>query len=633
MVLKMGMTFIEKVFSLHSDHPVVQGETIWTGIDIRSARDFGGANVVRLLEKYAKKPLIHDPEKTYFTFDCNIPPTTSGYADNQHLCRKFARKHRIRLYDIDNGIGSHILLEKGHVYPGAIIVGTDSHLNIMGAVGAFGQGMGDTDIAFIFNRGQTWFDVAFSYKINVSGKLTENASAKDLTLSIVGKLKSTGLLGVCAEFYGDIIDELSLAGRITLASMGTEMGAIAIILPKKREIIEYLKKRTGFSALSYIEPDSDAEYKKEIDIDLGDISPVVSKPYSPHNVIEVSDIEGLEIDSGFVGSCTNGRFEDMYVLANILKGKRIKDGFLLKVVPATSEVYNRMLETGILKILRDAGAMVGIPGCGGCASGQIGIIGEDEIQLSTSNRNFKGKQGKGETYLTSPAVVAASALTGKITLPPAVKIPTWAMDEYYQPASHRSPKRDKPVYTKPVSATGRTIKQKNLDTIISGRIWVLEKDGQPMDNIDTDMIFHNRYLHITDVKEMGKYALDNLDGYEDFSRKVKPGDIIVAGENFGCGSSRAQAVDCFKSLGIALIIARSFGAIYRRNAINSGLGIMVCDTHKPGHFINGDEISVNIATGKIINKTRNIEFKGQPFLEIQLSIYSAGGLWGFAENL
>ena len=629
----MGQTVIEKILSLHSNEDVQAGDVTWIGIDVRSARDFGGANVVKILEKYGGG-VIDDISRTYFTFDCNVPPTNEGYADNQHFCRRFARWTGVHLYDIDNGIGSHILLEKGHVIPGSITVGTDSHLNIMGAVGAFGQGMGDTDIAFVFRAGQTWFEVPETVVLNIDGYLAKNAHAKDLVLSVIGKIGTKGLLRLCAEVRGEVIDNLSLAGRITFASMATEMGAIATIIEPNDEVLHYIKNRTGLDSVSPVRPDEDADYMKEITLDLGEITPKIAKPYSPGNVADVSDVEGLEIDSGFIGSCTNGRFEDMYVVAKILKGKRIKKGFLLKIVPATTEVYNRMVDEGIMKILRDAGAIVGAPGCGGCAAGQIGIIGEGEIQLSTSNRNFKGKQGKGETYLTSPAVVAASALTGKITIPPEVDLSGLVQDSGYIPPGHKglytsgNSTFSKPKRSFRISGTGRG------SNIIEGRVWtIVDREGRFIDNIDTDMIFHNRYLHITDIDEMGQYAFDNLDGYRDFSTRVKTGDIILVGENFGSGSSRAQAVDCFKSLGISLILGRSFGAIYRRNAINSGLAVMESRELTSDFAASGQRIMVDTRSGLVKNLDTGGEIRARPFFSVQREIYAAGGLYNIMKVL
>jgi len=413
----MGKTMIEKIFQTHTKDNVKAGETIWLNIDIKTARDFGGANVVKHLDECCKINPIADKERTYFTFDTNAPARDIGYATNQMIIRSFAKRENLKVYDVDSGIGSHIGIELGQVYPGVTVVGTDSHLNIMGAVSAFGQGMGDLDIAYIFKSGRTWFDVPYSMKINLKGSYKYPVTAKDVTLYILKKLTSKGALGLSVEIYGDAIDNMELYERITLASMATEMGAIIILLPANNEILRYTAERSGKNDIVKIEADKDAEYVKEIDIDISSITPQIAKPPKPDNVCSVDDIAGTSINSVFVGSCTNGRIEDIEQVVNIVQGKRIKEDVMFKIVPATREVYSQMIAKNYLKILFDSGIIVTNPGCGGCASGQIGMTGPGEVQLSTSNRNFAGKQGKGDTYLVSPVVAAYSALNGKIEYP------------------------------------------------------------------------------------------------------------------------------------------------------------------------------------------------------------------------
>ena len=227
----MPHTIIQKIFAAHGAESVEPGDTVWLGLDYRTARDFGGASVVKHLREHYPGSPVADTARTLFTFDCNAPANTAGYADNQHACRLFARAHGVKVYDVDAGIGSHVLLESGLIKPGTTAVGTDSHYNILGAAGAFGQGMGDIDIAYAFAQGRTWFDVPGSVKLTLEGTPAANAGAKDVTLHVVGQLGAAGLLGRVAEVYGEWIDGTDIAGRITLASMGTEMGAISVIVP------------------------------------------------------------------------------------------------------------------------------------------------------------------------------------------------------------------------------------------------------------------------------------------------------------------------------------------------------------------------------------------------------------------
>ncbi|MBL7074903.1 3-isopropylmalate dehydratase large subunit, partial [candidate division KSB1 bacterium] len=389
---------------------------VWMALDYRSARDFGGPNVVQNLLREYEKDRVVDPELTFFTFDTNAPANTIAYADNQMVCRNFALQEGIRVFDVDAGIGTHVALEQGLVVPGDTAVGTDSHFNIMGAIGAFGQGMGDQDVAFAFRTGKTWFEVPGTIKISVKGRLPENCTSRDLTLKIVGLLGSKGALGKAVEIYGEAIDDLSLAGRITLASMATETGAISYFLVPNQEVVNFCQNRSGRNDFPIIEADPDAVYEKEIEIDVMDLKPQIACPPRPDNVVDGDRVSGKKVDSVFLGSCTNGRFEDMKAAADILQGQKVAPGVMMRIVPATKEVYGQMLKEGLLQIFYEAGAIVSNPGCGGCAAGQIGMTGKGEVQVSTSNRNFPGKQGAGETYLASPVTAVWSAVRGTIAV-------------------------------------------------------------------------------------------------------------------------------------------------------------------------------------------------------------------------
>jgi len=348
---------------------------------------------------------VDDARRTFFTFDCNAPANTAGYADNQHICRRFAREHSLRVFDVDAGIGSHVLIEQGLIKPGTTAVGTDSHYNILGALGAFGQGMGDLDIAYAFAHGRTWFEVPPTVKIMLTGLPAANAGAKDVTLYLVGQLGAAGLLGMVGEVYGEWVDQADEAGRITLASMGTEMGAISLIIP-------------GDNPDFHASPG--AEYVKELAIDIDGLRPQVALPGHPddvHPVHEVVAKGSVPIDCAFIGSCTNGRIEDLRAAALQLDGVRLPEQVMLRVVPATKLVWLEALHEGLLDQFMEAGGLVANAGCGGCASGQIGMTGTGEVQVSTSNRNFRGKQGLGETYLASPATAAASAAAGELAEP------------------------------------------------------------------------------------------------------------------------------------------------------------------------------------------------------------------------
>lgn len=598
------MTIIEKIISAHSGgQPVKPGDIVDVFIDTRAARDFGGANVVKNILDNGLN--VADPSKTIFTFDCNPGGSDQKYAQNQHYCRQYAREKGIRIYDVDSGVGTHLAIDNGLAWPGSTFVSTDSHANIMGAIASFGQGMGDQDIAAAWAKGAVWFKVPASVRINLNGPRPANVSAKDIVLNLLGIFGANKLLGYSVEIYGAETEKFSLDERITIASMGTEMGAILIVFPTTAGLLAELKKITG-NDYPMITASADAVYEQTFDIDLSTFVPMVAKPGHPEDDTAVDNVRNQKIDSGFIGSCTNGRIDDLRAAASVLKGKKVAPGVVLKIVPATDAIWNQALDEGLIKVFKDAGAMVSNAGCAGCAAGQVGQNGPGEVTISTGNRNFEGKQGKGFVYLASPAVVAASAVAGFITTPD--QLPAKPA-EFGNAAVLKSAVKEKVKTDKAV--------------VVEGRVWLIAKD-----NIDTDMIFHNRYLTITDIKEMGQYSFDNLKGYEDFAKKAKPGDIVMTGKNFGAGSSRQQAVDCFLSLGISCILAESYGAIYERNAINAAMPIL---TYKPELIAeldlkDGNNIRVDFASGGITNLTNGKAGKLDRFYDAQMAIYKNGGL-------
>jgi 3-isopropylmalate/(R)-2-methylmalate dehydratase large subunit len=603
----MAMTLVEKILSAHSNKKLVKpGDLVDIDIDCRVARDFGGANVIRNLKDHNLK--IQDPSKTLFTFDCNPTGSDQKYAVNQHICRLFARENGIRVYDIDSGIGTHILIEEGFVYPGSTAVSTDSHANILGAVSAFGQGMGDMDIAASWHNGKVWFKVPPSVKIILEGDIFPNITSKDIILNLLRIFGANTLLGYSIEIIGNSVDSMSLDDRITIASMATEMGAIIILFPPTDEIVRFCSARTKVP-FKPLFADADASYDRIFNIDVTEFRSLISLPGEPHNTAFIDDLNCIKIDSAFIGSCTNGRLKDLQSAANILKNRKVAPGVVLKIVPATNTIWNECLENGIIDIFKKAGALVSNAGCAGCAAGQVGQNGLGEVTISTGNRNFPGKQGKGMVYLSSPEIVAASAVAGFITTPE--RIPEKPLEFLTTSKSESGHFKNK---TEPIKPEKKSV--------IEGNIWII-----PRDNIDTDMIFHNRYLSITDLKDMGQYTFDNLKGFEDFSKKVKPGDIVVTGKNFGSGSSRQQAVDCFISLGISAIIAESFGSIYERNAINAAFPVIVCKSVQD-QFKDGNTIRINLKTGEIFNISNGNSISAEPFSEVQFKIYQKGGLLG-----
>jgi homoaconitate hydratase family protein/3-isopropylmalate dehydratase small subunit len=601
----MGLTLIEKIISVHSDSECKPGDIVDMKIDARLARDFGGANVVKNIEENGLG--IDDADRTFFTLDCNPTGSDQRYAANQQRIRQFARANGIKVYDINAGIGTHIAIDEGLVGCGGTLVSTDSHANILGSIGAFGQGMGDQDIAYAFAAGKVWFRVPPSLRIFLDGKPPAGVTAKDITLELLRNLGARGLLGYAAEMYGEAVDEMNVSDRVTVASMATEMGGIIILFPPSKAVIDELKEITG-KTYDMVQADPDAEYEKDIRIDISKTEPMVSLPGNPEKAVPAGQVEGTRIDSAFIGSCTDGRYEDMKMAADILNGRKVAPGVVLKIVPATDAIWQRCLEEGIVETFKKAGALLGNAGCAGCAAGQVGQNGPGEVTVSTGNRNFPGKQGQGHVYLASPAVVAASAVAGMIVTPE-------HMDSGIEP-------KEEAVAEKAGKAAAQAAKRPAGDapTAVKGRVWLVGED-----NIDTDMIYHNRHLAVTNIDEMGQHCFGNLSGWEDFPKNVQEGDIVITGENFGAGSSRQHAVDCFKSLGVSAVIARSFGAIYERNAINAALPIVVADLSGLG-LKDGDVVSVDFVKGEAKNEASGAAAPVRPFSQVQLDIYKRGGL-------
>ncbi len=411
------MTIIEKIFSRASGKAVCPDEYIWANIDLVAMRDFGGPNVVQEYQENFVDAPVFDNKKVAITFDLHIPPRDEKVAKNQQILRQFAQKQGIRIFDVNTGIGQHILMENGLVRPGTIVVGTDSHMNLLGAVCSAGFGMGTTDIAGAMYKGKLWFRVPRTIKVVVNGILKYPLTAKDVILYILKNLGTSGALNRAIEFYGDAIIMTNLSERITFTSMVTEMsGDIGFIEPDET-VYEFLRAHNT-NDIEPVRADDGTVYERVYEFDITNLRPQIACPHSPDNVKNVSEVAGKKIDQVFIGSCTNGRFEDLKIAARILDGKRINNHVRLIIVPATMEVAQEAERAGFYKIFLESGAVVVNPGCSLCTTGHPGILAPGEVMISTSNRNFIGKLGKGaEVYLASPATAATSAVKGEITSP------------------------------------------------------------------------------------------------------------------------------------------------------------------------------------------------------------------------
>jgi len=408
-------TISEKIFTRAVGKEAKAKDFVLANVDYAMAHDGTSVLAVKAFKEMEIEK-VWNPEKIVIPFDHIAPSNTETSAGLQHEIRDWIKEQQIpNFYEIGEGICHQVLPENGFAMPGKLIVGADSHSCTYGAFGAFATGVGATDMAEIFASGRLWFRVPESLRITVEGKLEKGVYAKDLTLYLIGKTGIAGATYKALEFYGNAIEELSVSGRMTLCNMAIEMGAKTGIVPPDEKTFAFLK---GRAANSYepVYADSEASYVQEINYDAADIEPQVACPHQVDNVKPVGELEGTSLDQVFIGTCTNGRLEDLELAAEILKGKQVSVRTI--VIPASRRVLLKAIENGTMKTLLKAGVTPATPGCGPCLGAHQGVIGEGEVCLSTANRNFRGRMGKGGfIYLASPATAAASALTGEITDP------------------------------------------------------------------------------------------------------------------------------------------------------------------------------------------------------------------------
>ncbi len=413
----MGKTFVEKIMSKKAGRDVRAGEIVVVEPDFYMSHD-NAAPIYKNFLKFGVDKFRY-PERIVIILDHTVPAPTEVEASNHKLIREFVEKHGVKhFYDINTGICHQVFSEKGYALPGTLTVGSDSHTTTYGAFGAFSAGIGRTEIASIWATGEIWLKVPETIKIVVKGKLPEGVFAKDVVLHIIGEIGADGATYKSVEFTGEVIENFSIASRMVFSNMSAEMGAKNGYIAPDEKTFEYIK---GKEKKEYepIYPDPDANYEKVIEFDVSDLMPQVAKPHTVDNVSPIDEVEGIKIHQGLIGTCTNGRVEDLEVAAKILKGKRIAKGTRCLVFAASMEEYLKALKKGLFEIFIEAGCIVMNPGCGPCLGAHEGVLAPGEVAISTANRNFKGRMGsrEAEIYLASPATVAASVVEGKITDP------------------------------------------------------------------------------------------------------------------------------------------------------------------------------------------------------------------------
>lgn len=416
----MAMTMTQKILASHAGlESVTAGQLIEANLDLTLANDITGPVAIREMEK-AGFEHVFDKNKIALVMDHFAPNKDIKSAEQCLTCRNFSGKHEIvNFFDVGQmGIEHALLPEKGLVGPGELIIGADSHTCTYGALGAFSTGVGSTDLAAGMATGKAWFRVPSAIKFNLTGSLPKYVSGKDVILHIIGKIGVDGALYRSMEFAGDGVASLTMDDRFTICNMAIEAGAKNGIFPVDDKTRAYIKGRVNREVTEFA-ADPDAQYDEEYTINLSELRPTVACPHLPENTKTVDELGKIEIQQSVIGSCTNGRIQDMRDAAAILKGRKVKSNVRTIVIPATQEIYLQCIEEGLAKIFVEAGAIVSTPTCGPCLGGHMGILAHDEKAISTTNRNFVGRMGhvSSEIYLANPAVAAASAVTGYITDP------------------------------------------------------------------------------------------------------------------------------------------------------------------------------------------------------------------------
>jgi 3-isopropylmalate/(R)-2-methylmalate dehydratase large subunit len=415
----MGKTVAEKILARASGREEASaGEIVKARVDVAMMPDLTTILAVNAMKAMGVER-VWDPERVVAILDHVAPASTLMAATVHRDIRRWAKEQGLKyLYDVESGVCHQVLPEKGHVRPGTLVIGADSHTCTHGAFGAFATGVGSTDMGGVLATGKIWLRVPETINVRVGGALPELVLPKDVILRIAGEIGADGATYNAIEFHGPTISEMSVSGRMTLCNMAIEMGGKAGIVEPDEKTYAFLNERTD-GVYDPVFSDTDAEYKRGLDLEVGDLEAQIACPHMVDNVKPVSQIAGKAINQSFIGSCTNGRLEDLQVAATVLRGRKVHQDVRLLVVPASRRVYLEALDAGIIRDLVEAGAMFSNPSCGACFGGHIGLLAPGEVGLTTSNRNFRGRQGspEAEVYLSSPAVAAASAVTGVITDP------------------------------------------------------------------------------------------------------------------------------------------------------------------------------------------------------------------------
>ncbi len=410
----MGQTIAEKILSSHAGKSVTPGELVIANIDVVMVQDGTGPLAVNEFKKLNKTKLFN-PQRTILFIDHAAPSPRKELSNSHIVLREFAKEYGAVLSESGDGV-CHQRLVESFVNPGEILLGADSHTCTSGALGAFATGVGSTDIAVVMALGKTWLKVPSTYKIVLEGEFQKGVYAKDLILHLIGLIGADGATYKALEFTGSAVKNLTMAERFTISNMAVEAGAKAGLFETDEKTYEYLKEQGREDKYKEIKADSDAVYERVIEINLSELKPTISCPHTVDNTKTIDEMEQVKINQVYIGTCTNGRIEDLRIAADILRGKKVKDGVRLIVSPASRKVFLQALKEGLIETFVESGAAIVTTGCGACVGVHAGILGDGEVCLATQNRNFQGRMGNtlGYIYLSSPATAAYSAIKGYI---------------------------------------------------------------------------------------------------------------------------------------------------------------------------------------------------------------------------
>lgn len=588
-----GKTFVEKLFG------APQGSIVFKKPDIVLSHD-NTASIMKTFDKMGGTKVAH-PDQLLVVLDHNAPPTSAALANNYENIRTFIREQGVdKFHDIGSGICHQIMA--GYARPGMIIVGSDSHTCTAGAFNAFAAGIDRTETAGLWSQGETWFRVPQSFKITLKGKFPQGVYAKDLSLWIIGMIGSSGADYMSIEYHGEGVKKLTVSERMTLANLASEMGAKNAVFPNDA----ILKKHLG-EEYQGIQADADAHYAREIEIDLNQLFPVVAVPHNVDNVKSLSDVKGTKIHEAVIGTCTNGRLEDLRQAANVLDGEKIHKDTQLLVIPASKEIYMQALEQGIVKKILSAGGNFLTSSCGPCLGTGQGIPADDYNVISTANRNFKGRMGNKNAfiYLASPAVVAMSAIKGQIA------------DVRERPSENQFPYQIKQSKTIDIN-TGENRKAK--------KVW----NYADVDNLNTDLMFAGNLTYKIPSAEPEKIIPHLFEGFdEEFARHIEKDDIIMAGDNFGCGSSREHPAVGLGYVGVKAVIVKSVNRIFYRSSVNQGLPIIVLPQAVEA-YQKGMKVDIDFTIGEVTVGDQVFGF--EPLPDKLMTIFRVKGLVNYIKQ-